>query len=136
MIHKTFEIGQWVEVVGIYTAHYEGNERRILRTELAAPKFGQVVGIARRYTGRRSPGCYDEPPSFEANKAIVLIKVAISWIQKPIEAMPADIKPAESRELPYNKIGSWTDADRSSLRSEMAKQPRDQHGRWLKAVSK
>lgn len=130
-IYKKYKIGNWVKVDATYESRYVDGYKKLVRAELSKPKYGQIVGIVQRFEGRCYYDSYDGPNHFKHKKSIRLIKVAVSWTSKPIEAKEEDMELTKFQEnLPYNNPSVWPKKKRDDLRRIMKDWPRDKKGKW------
>jgi len=139
-----FEIGQWVRAKAVcamvYTELKNRKSNRIVeRTERIVE--GQIVGVVWRPKGQYEPGWgksggllgYEdyEPAYLKVKGTVKLWKIAVSMMNRPVEAMEQDIEPIDREgTVPMRLPVEFDEAHRRWLREESKTWPRDERGRW------
>ena len=144
-----FEIGDWVEFAAVVKSKRDRIDegyvaKYLIRNPCETRRIGKVVGVVRRYYGKIYPGTsggfpeYEaEPPEFVPTQFDLLVKVAESWIARPMECFFYDVKkidPPDPDKFPILLGCKWTEGEKRSQSEEMMDWPRDHRGRWMKFV--
>jgi hypothetical protein len=130
-----FQIGQWVRSSYIALFKYKNNERVVVRREREI--CGQIVGAVYRQLGRYSESSdYDDPPRLIVCKMILVWRVAIGYLNHPVDVLEEDLQVIDNQVLPFKWTNSlpWTDKDRDMMRKCAMEQQRDARGRFRKGV--